>query len=423
MKWVKRWGYMMSDKPVRPGVYRLKDGGHFVRGKLTDPATKRPKEITAVLRHATKPSDAERELEKLVAAERAELTGEILESPPWSDFAVSVLEERIRKKDIESDSTIDRWKEALRVLIPVFGHRAAAEVRRVHIDRWINGQLATWMTDGKPSKRKRRVKGELVEVNYVTKIKPTTANGWLRILKTISNAARLKFELVKSAFDGIEFFKEGRIYTREAPNSLPPDVAARFLEIARAKYPQHYAMMVLGFATGLRPSSMRPIRHKGPEPDIDWKTGLLIIRRSHSRRQKAMDKTKTGKDSEIYLPPALLDLLRWHVAALPKTDSDLLFPGRGGRFRARGVLAKPFEAIVVELDVPYRVTPRAMRRSFQDVARQAAIHDVVTRSISGHATEEMQHHYSTAQAAEQRDALSKIAARLAVEKGEKRGEK
>jgi hypothetical protein len=46
--------------------------------------------------------------------------------------------------------------------------------------------------------------------------------------------------------------------------------------------------------------------------------------------------------------------------------------------------------------------------NFQDVARTAQIHDVVTRAISGHATKSMQQHYSTAQRTEMHDALSKV---------------
>lgn len=37
-----------------------------------------------------------------------------------------------------------------------------------------------------------------------------------------------------------------------------------------------------------------------------------------------------------------------------------------------------------------------MRRTFQDLAREANVRDVVTRAISGHATESMQRNYSTA---------------------------
>lgn len=50
-----------------------------------------------------------------------------------------------------------------------------------------------------------------------------------------------------------------------------------------------------------------------------------------------------------------------------------------------------------------------MRRTYQDLARAAGIHDVVTRAIFGHLTETMQHHYSTARGAEIRDALALVA--------------
>jgi hypothetical protein len=49
-------------------------------------------------------------------------------------------------------------------------------------------------------------------------------------------------------------------YTHEQPNSLLVEGVPRFLALMRALYPQHYAMTALGFATGLRPSSLRPIR-------------------------------------------------------------------------------------------------------------------------------------------------------------------
>ncbi len=169
-------------------------------------------------------------------------------------------------------------------------------------------------------------------------------------------------------------------------------------------------MMLLGFVTGLRPSSLRPLRRKGAESDIDWETGVLQVRRSHSRRQAVMDRTKTGRDNVIALPKVVLDVLRAHAGALEgaMAKSDLLFPSESGGLRTRNVLAKPFAAIGAELKLAFKLTPRGMRRTFNDVARAAGIHDVVTRSISGHQTETMQHHYSTAADAEKRDALSKV---------------
>jgi hypothetical protein len=71
-----------------------------------------------------------------------------------------------------------------------------------------------------------------------------------------------------------------------------------------------------------------------------------------------------------------------------------------------------------------------MRRTFQDLARAAEVRDVVTRSISGHATEEMQRRYSTVSAVEQQTSLARVlrlmdfrrAKRLAAQSGEASGE-
>jgi ATP phosphoribosyltransferase regulatory subunit HisZ len=55
-----------------------------------------------------------------------------------------------------------------------------------------------------------------------------------------------------------------------------------------------------------------------------------------------------------------------------------------------------------------------MRRTFQDSARAAEVRDVVTRAISGHATETMQQHYSTVAPEEMRQNLAKVISLLGV---------
>jgi hypothetical protein len=49
-----------------------------------------------------------------------------------------------------------------------------------------------------------------------------------------------------------------------------------------------------------------------------------------------------------------------------------------------------------------------MRRTFQDLARVAELHDLVTRAVSGHATAAMLNRYSTASAAEVQRGLAKV---------------
>ena len=64
--------------------------------------------------------------------------------------------------------------------------------------------------------------------------------------------------------------------------------------------------------------------------------------------------------------------------------------------------------IVKAMGLKKQISPKAMRRSFQDAMREAQVADVVVRSISGHLTEQMQQHYSTARGHEQQAAIARI---------------
>jgi hypothetical protein len=56
----------------------------------------------------------------------------------------------------------------------------------------------------------------------------------------------------------------------------------------------------------------------------------------------------------------------------------------------------------------FTFTPRGMRRTFNDLARAASMEAIVTRSISGHLTEQMQNHYSTVRGPEQRAGIARV---------------
>jgi hypothetical protein len=98
--------------------------------------------------------------------------------------------------------------------------------------------------------------------------------------------------------------------------------------------------------------------------------------------------------------------------------SEFLFPAsptkwnNGGGFRSPYCLDKAFDKafdkVAEVLELGYKVTPCAMRRTYQDLAREAEVSDIVTRSISGHATPEMQRHYSTVSGDEMRAGLAKV---------------
>jgi hypothetical protein len=100
--------------------------------------------------------------------------------------------------------------------------------------------------------------------------------------------------------------------------------------------------------------------------------------------------------------------------------SPYLFPSETGGMRSRSALDKPFRDVLMTLGWTIRLTPRGMRRTFNDLARDADVHDVLTRAISGHETERMQRHYSTAQREEMRQAVGRVIS-LAVEREKRRG--
>jgi hypothetical protein len=376
-----------------PGVWRAEGGGWWVRGRTRDPKTGKRREVNRFLDLGSARAAYDWLHEQLAAISQ----GQEAQGPErirFSEFAASQLEAKIKAGEIRSAAGRRKWAGILEHhILPAFGEYYA--------DAITNRDLQAW----------RRALAQRVHEN---ELKPTTVNGWISVMKVLTKALARELELDRDPGSLLQPLPTTghRTYTPERPNSLKPEDVPRFVEAMARLFPQHHAMTVLGFLTGLRPSSMRPLRRRGPHADVHWNTGHLLVRRSQTYGDEVMESTKTGKDGRIALPAEMLELLRQHVAELegPAAESDLLFPSITGGYRSRTCLAKPFGAVCRELGLGYPVTPRGMRRTYQDLSRAAGVSDLVTRSISGHATEAMQHHYSTVADAEQRSALARVAA-------------
>ncbi len=112
----------------------------------------------------------------------------------------------------------------------------------------------------------------------------------------------------------------------------------------REKFPQFFAMAFTGFATGLRPSSFRPLRRTGATPDVLWEEGSLLVRRSHTRGDVEMSGTKTGGNDEISVPAELIAVLRWHVDTQLRPGPQgvgAAVPIRGGGYRSQSMGGHP----------------------------------------------------------------------------------
>ncbi len=324
----------------------------------------------------------------------------------FSEFAASLFEHKLNVGDIKSAAGRNKWADVLKHLIAGVTGKSGARARgfgEMFIDKITTAHVEAW-------------KGEVAALIAAGDYAPTTANGWLSILRVVMKAAKRQLSLPTLATDGVDNFDESEhaTYTEEEPNALLPDEVPLFLAKLREMHPAHFAMVYLGLVTGLRPSSLRPLRRCGDEPDVLWDAGRLLVRRSHTFQDETMRTTKQKWRYVIDLPPDVMAVLRWHVDTQLRTpeqrESELLFPATTGGFRATCVLNKPIAEVAEELQLGKKITQRALRRTFNDLARAAQINDLVTRSISGHHTERMQHHYSTVNGGEQRAALSRVIA-------------
>jgi integrase len=385
----------ISSEPVLPGVWERKEGGHLVRGAAVCPRTGKRKELLKVLPEGT----AEQALLWLRSELKSIRSGAAFAAPyetmPFATYAVSLMKRKVERGEIRSASGVEKWNMVLKHLI-------GSSLAEIRVDQLRPRDVERWKDEVA-----RLIGGE-------DGYSPNTANTWLAVLRVILAQAKIDYELRESAAVGVKNFdtSEHRTYTREQPNALTAEELRDFLAVMFDKYPQHFAMVYVGFATGLRPSSLRPLRRRGAEADVKWDEHVLCVRRSHTLGQVVMNRTKTKRDVEIKVPPLMLEVLKWHVETQLLTAeqkaSDLLFPREDGGFRDPKLLRKPFEHVAKELSLKKRITPRAMRRSFQDLARSAQVNDLVTRSISGHATEQMQRHYSTVSDREQAEGLAKV---------------
>jgi integrase len=405
IEWMQMNNVWVSKEPVLPGVWRRKEGGHVVRGRATDSKTGKQKQVFRVFPDA----DAQTAL-KWPRDEQSRIRKGVDDSPErprqrFAEFAASLFEHKIKVRDIKSGAGRNKWAFTLEHLIagttgptsgqyvPGFGDYFVDKIETRDVERWKEGMAAL-----------------VAAGDYA----PTSVNTWLSVLSVVMKAAKRTFDLPTIVTDGVRFLdtSEHEVYTDEEPNALLPAEVPLFMARLRELFPQHYAMVHLGLITGLRPSTLRPLRRRGPECDVDWDEHRLRVRRSHTVGEEVMRTTKQRHRYTIGLPLEAMDVLRWHVDTQFRTPeqqaSDLLFPGIDGGFRSTSVLLKPFAEVAQEVGLTKRITPRALRRTFNDLARAAQVQDVVTRSISGHLTEGMQRHYSTVSGDEQRRALARV---------------
>jgi integrase len=405
--WVRKWNTWVAPKPTLPGIYRRKEGGFLVRGRAVDPKTGTMRQVVRCLPDLMEREQARLWLKAELSSIRQGASRATNKQPErFATYAASLLREKVEKRQICSSKTEEKWLITLRHLFGLKDDEGTIDVGihglgDIFVDKLTRSDIEAWRDSWEPRVNDR---------TYA----PTTVNEWIAVLRVITKKMKADHELLVDPCTDVEDVstKGHRTYTFEQPNSLGVDELSTFFELAWEKYPQHFAVILLGSITGLRPSSLYALRRSGEEADVKWDQGLLLIRRSRGIKGRVMEMTKTNHDQVIKLPDFVMSVLRWHVdKQLITRDmerSEILFPSEVGGFRSNSALTKPFKAITVAMNLKKQISPKAMRRSFQDAMREAQVANVVVRSISGHLTERMQQRYSTARGHEQEQAIARI---------------
>lgn len=243
-KWVKQWGSWIAPAPVKTGVFRRKEGGFLIRGRVTDPRTGKMKEIRLNLT-GVDALDAYNRLQDELAMVRDGLKPKgPAKRIRFTEFAASLFEHKVKTGRVKSAKSRQKWESVIRLhLAPVFGDFFVDAIRRTDIEAW------------------KETMGEMIQAGD---LHPNTANDRLAMLGRILTAAAVEFEWDRNPMAGIDRFdtSEHPTYTEEEPNSLTVEEVRKFLAGLKAAFPQHFAMTTLGFATGVRPSSLRPLRRR-----------------------------------------------------------------------------------------------------------------------------------------------------------------
>ena len=403
-KWIRRWNSEISPTKL-PGVWKRKDGRYLVRARTKDQTTGRDKEIRKVLEVSTEATALkwlEDEIERVRRGEGAALHPKMR----FADYAVSLAERKRTTKEIKSARGRERWKYTLEHLIggtddvTGLGELFIDEIRPAHVEAWRTG-IARLIGAGKlrSDDRERlvlRLRTSHPEEGEARASAPfQRRRGHPRVRHASEHevvhrgGAQRAHERETAALPRLH---EG-IVPRAVRYDLPGlrDRASSFLD---ASPPPHggYARRPLG-------------PRRDPRSEV-----------ARARKNEFMKTTKAGLRRRITrVPVEVSSTCSTGIDAARSSRhgrreaSELLFPAEDGSFRSesflRKAVARRWEASLASKE---KFTPRGLRRTFNDLARVANVEALVTRSISGHLTEQMREHYSTVSPSEQRESIGRV---------------
>lgn len=376
---------------AHPGIRRESENEFLVRVTVQDPAEgkKRDKEV----RVEGTLTDAIRAREDLKEELRAEVEREAKQRAFGIDPSITKKEtlsaysnrwiEHLAKTGRNRVHVIKQHVNVLNnFILPTMGAIELQKVTRRDLVMWMEG-LGDRTHEGKP---------------YA---KQTLAGVWATF-RTLLKDALVLADLESDPTHGVRF----RVRGLEAieKDVLTREELGRILEETVHESPDMRAMIWTGFTTGMRFGELSALQWS----DVDFDRGLIHVRKSQVKG--VVGPTKTRSRRTVPLHPLVADILRAHRAwqeehKVRGIEKGFLFLSELGGLRFSNVLTKPLAGCARRAEVNKHVTSHTMRRTFNNLARQAA-GDIVARSMTGHTTTAMTEHYSHVTLEEKNKAVS-----------------
>lgn len=364
-----------------PGIRRNPDGRYVVQARVRDGEGKPHQKREALLAGTT--------LDQAVIA-KAELGEQMWrkihleegrEAPTLGVYAGLWLKRKKREKLREH--TIDGYIVNLeRHILPFLGHKKLDEITSRDILRWKDDACSRLMRNGKP-------------------FSAWSMSSWFSVLRNIMSDAVIEFELVRNPCDGIRAPKKMKAPRRE--RTLSAAQLREFLSLNKVHCPQHYAIALVLAVYGVRWEEASALHEK----HIDEVAGELSIVQTQVRRK--VFPTKNENQKTLPLNAEVSKAIREHqrlmkVRGNPGVRKGLLFPANNGDYRLPSSVSKGWKVVSEAMKLPWVVTPHDLRRTYQNLLRQASVNMVVQQALMGHSSDAMTQHYSHVNMEEKRRA-------------------
>lgn len=347
-------------RPKYPGIRRLPDGRYHIRVKARCPKTGRVINHKATI-EATSLADANRtreamrrEIEEGATAKKRRMT---VEAAAKSWLASRLPEIR--------ESTASKYATMFDThILPALGS--------IYLDMLTPSDVSAFRAE------------------QSKKAKPASVNTRLQLLRTFLGDACVEQGIPNPA-ERIRGVRQP-VLEDEFGNCLTAEELANLLDALRQHYPQWFPVFATLAFTGARVGEVTALKWD----DVDFERGAVRIARAHHRQR--IDETKTGVRRTIPLAGPLAKVLRAHRAQQERSyDADdvpeFVFVSAVGTLLCGPSLRKPLLGALRKAGIDRRFTVHGFRHTFNNMARQLASGDVV-RSMLGHVTERMTHHYS-----------------------------